>query len=69
MESLVFWEIHIVDRFRSGQQKVDVGIDEKCEEGDDWEVRILRLLYAYNLGEKKRARRIWSIIDELDVGF
>lgn len=49
-----------MDRFQSEQQKVDVGIDEKlCEEGDDWEVRILRLLYAYNLGEKKRARRIW----------
>lgn len=59
-----------MDRFRSGQQKVDVGIDEKCEEGDDWEVRILRLLYVYNLGEKNIiARRIWSLIDELDVGF
>lgn len=59
-----------MDRFRSGQQKVDVGIDEKCEEGDDWEVRILRLLYVYSSGEKKIiARRIWSLIDELDVGF
>lgn len=49
-----------MDRFRSGQQKVDVGIEKLCEEGDDWEVRILRLLYAYNLGEKKtRARKIW----------
>lgn len=35
MECLVFWEIHIVDSFRSGQQKVDAGVDEKlCKEGD-----------------------------------